>query len=121
MARRLMPADAQRYGPRVPTRATQSRRWSVRYENPRADNEWEPLANLLGTGEGDMTRFAIARREPLVVEWERFLGSVGARGFRPRTGATASRRSRALGPSSGPARCTSRWLRWRRPPPRRGR
>lgn len=50
------------------------------YENPRANNEWDALANLLGTGEGDMTRFAIARREPLVVEWERFLLAVREEG-----------------------------------------
>ncbi|MDP9406145.1 MAG: Gfo/Idh/MocA family oxidoreductase [Actinomycetota bacterium] len=50
------------------------------YDNPRADNEWDSLANLRGTGEGDVTRFAITRREPLVVEWERFLASVRGTG-----------------------------------------
>ncbi len=31
---------------------------------------------MRGTGEGDMLRYGIARREPLVVQWDRFLGAL---------------------------------------------
>jgi UDP-N-acetylglucosamine 3-dehydrogenase len=51
------------------------------YENPRVHIEWEALAVMRGTGEGNMTRFAIERREPLRVEWECFLAA--ARGDAP--------------------------------------
>ncbi len=43
------------------------------YENPRKSIEWDTLGVVRGTGEGDMTRFAIERREPLLVEWESFV------------------------------------------------
>jgi predicted dehydrogenase len=46
------------------------------YENPRGSIEWDTLAVVRGTGEGNMTRFAIDRREPLRVEWEAFLAAV---------------------------------------------
>jgi predicted dehydrogenase len=46
------------------------------YENPRGSIEWDALAVVRGTGEGNMTRFAIDRREPLRVEWEAFLAAV---------------------------------------------
>ena len=46
------------------------------YENPLGSIDWEALGIMRGTGEGDMTRFALARREPLVVEWEEFLEAV---------------------------------------------
>jgi UDP-N-acetylglucosamine 3-dehydrogenase len=43
------------------------------FENPRMATEWGALQGVRGTGEGDMVRFALARREPLAVEWESFL------------------------------------------------
>lgn len=46
------------------------------HENPRMRIEWDALAVMRGTGEGNMTRFAIDRREPLRVEWESFLAAV---------------------------------------------
>ncbi|MFP5369222.1 MAG: Gfo/Idh/MocA family oxidoreductase, partial [Actinomycetes bacterium] len=46
------------------------------YENPRVGIEWDALAVVRGTGEGNMTRFAIDRREPLRVQWEAFLAAV---------------------------------------------
>src|SRR3954462_8368523 len=46
------------------------------YENPPARVEWDALALVRGTGEGNMTRFALERREPLRQEWESFLAAV---------------------------------------------
>jgi len=46
------------------------------FENPRMATEWGALQGVRGTGEGDMIRFALSRREPLVVEWESFLGAL---------------------------------------------
>lgn len=46
------------------------------HENPRVGIEWDALAVMRGTGEGNMTRYAIDRREPLRVEWEAFLAAV---------------------------------------------
>ena len=43
------------------------------FENPRMATEWGALQGVRGTGEGDMIRFALPRREPLAVEWESFL------------------------------------------------
>jgi predicted dehydrogenase len=48
------------------------------YEHPTKANEWDALAGMRGGGEGDMTRFALERREPLRVEWEAFLDAVRA-------------------------------------------
>lgn len=46
------------------------------FENPRANIEWDTIAVMRGTGEGNMTRYAIERREPLRIEWESFLGAL---------------------------------------------
>jgi UDP-N-acetylglucosamine 3-dehydrogenase len=46
------------------------------YENPRANIEWDTIAVLRGTGEGDVTRYALERREPLRVEWESVLAAL---------------------------------------------
>ena len=46
------------------------------HENPRVGIEWDALAVVRGTGEGNMTRFAIDRREPLRREWEAFVAAV---------------------------------------------
>lgn len=48
----------------------------VFYENPRVATEWDALRGVRGSGEGDMVRFALARREPLALEWEAFLGAL---------------------------------------------
>ena len=46
------------------------------YAHPTKGNEWDALAGMRGGGEGDMTRYALQRREPLRVEWEAFLAAV---------------------------------------------
>ena len=46
------------------------------YENRVADTEWPALAVFRGVGEGDMTRFALNRREPLLVELEGFRDAI---------------------------------------------
>ena len=46
------------------------------YANGAVSTEWEAIRNFRGVSEGDVTRFAIARREPLVVEHERFRDAV---------------------------------------------
>lgn len=42
--------------------------------------EWETLRNFRGVSEGDVTRFAIPKREPLLVEHERFRDAVRGEG-----------------------------------------
>lgn len=47
------------------------------YEHPRRESTtWDALAGLRGAGEGNMTRFALVRREPLRQEWEAFVAAV---------------------------------------------
>jgi predicted dehydrogenase len=46
------------------------------FANGQVTTEWEGLRNFRGVSEGDMTRFAIAKREPLLVEHERFRDAV---------------------------------------------
>lgn len=46
------------------------------YANGAVSTEWEAIRNFRGVSEGDVTRFAIARREPLVVEHEHFRDAV---------------------------------------------
>jgi len=46
------------------------------YENPHANIQWEALGVVRGTGEGNMVRYALERREPLRVEWEAFLAAL---------------------------------------------
>jgi UDP-N-acetylglucosamine 3-dehydrogenase len=55
----------------------------VFFEHPTQATEWDALAGIRGGGEGDMIRFALDRREPLLVEWEAFLGAVRAGGPPP--------------------------------------
>jgi UDP-N-acetylglucosamine 3-dehydrogenase len=43
------------------------------YENPLAKIQWDALNVVRGTGEGNMVRFALERREPLRVQWEAFV------------------------------------------------
>jgi UDP-N-acetylglucosamine 3-dehydrogenase len=53
------------------------------FEHPRAAIEWEALGLVRGSDEGDMIRYAIPRREPLVVQWEAFLAAVRSGGPPP--------------------------------------
>jgi predicted dehydrogenase len=53
------------------------------YERPRAPIEWEALGVVRGSDEGDMIRYAISRREPLLVQWEAFLEAVRSGGPAP--------------------------------------
>jgi UDP-N-acetylglucosamine 3-dehydrogenase len=46
------------------------------HERPNKSIDWETLGVVRGTDEGDMIRYAIARREPLALEWEGFLSAV---------------------------------------------
>jgi UDP-N-acetylglucosamine 3-dehydrogenase len=46
------------------------------YANGAIDNEWDALRNFRGVAEGDMIRYAIRKREPLLVEHERFRDAV---------------------------------------------
>jgi UDP-N-acetylglucosamine 3-dehydrogenase len=50
------------------------------YANGAVTSEWETARNFRGVSEGDMTRFAIAKREPLLVEHERFRDAVAGKG-----------------------------------------
>lgn len=50
------------------------------HQHPRVDIEWDILRMVRGTGEGDTLRYGIARREPLVVQWERFLAALAGEG-----------------------------------------
>jgi UDP-N-acetylglucosamine 3-dehydrogenase len=57
------------------------------HQHPRVDIEWDILRMVRGTGEGDTLRYGIARREPLVVQWERFLAALAGEGQPAATGA----------------------------------
>jgi predicted dehydrogenase len=46
------------------------------YANEARDTEWEALRAFRGVSEGDMIRYAIPKREPLLVEHERFRDAV---------------------------------------------
>jgi predicted dehydrogenase len=46
------------------------------YANGAIDTEWEVLRAFRGVAEGDMIRYAIPKREPLLVEHERFRDAV---------------------------------------------
>lgn len=46
------------------------------YANAATVSEWDAIANFRGVSEGDVTRFAIPKREPLLVEHERFRDAV---------------------------------------------
>ncbi|RRR97688.1 Gfo/Idh/MocA family protein [Glycomyces terrestris] len=46
------------------------------YANGVEANEWEALSNFRGVSEGDMIRYAIRKREPLLVEHEQFRNAV---------------------------------------------
>lgn len=46
------------------------------YQNGTVQNTWDQAAVFRGVSEGDMTRFALARKEPLMAEHEAFRDSV---------------------------------------------
>jgi predicted dehydrogenase len=46
------------------------------YANGVVDTEWEAISNFRGVSEGDMIRYAIRKREPLLVEHETFRDAV---------------------------------------------
>jgi UDP-N-acetylglucosamine 3-dehydrogenase len=50
------------------------------YANGELSTEWEALRTFRGVSEGDMIRYAIPKREPLMVEHERFRDAVRAGG-----------------------------------------
>lgn len=56
------------------------------YGHPTEPTDWDTLANMRGAGEGDMIRYALPRREPLVVQWEAFLAAVDGNGEPRATG-----------------------------------
>lgn len=56
------------------------------YAHPTSATDWDALAGIRGGGEGDMTRFALDRREPLRVQWEGFLAAVRGEGPPPVSG-----------------------------------
>ena len=49
------------------------------YENGVVGSEWSATQSLRGVSEGDMTRYALSRREPLLVELEAFVDLVARR------------------------------------------
>ncbi|MDQ3785991.1 MAG: Gfo/Idh/MocA family oxidoreductase [Actinomycetota bacterium] len=51
------------------------------YANGVVTTEWDSVANFRGVSEGDVTRFAIQKREPLRVEHEKFRDAVLGRGM----------------------------------------
>jgi predicted dehydrogenase len=46
------------------------------YANAEIDSQWDQLAQLKGVSEGDMIRYAFAKREPLAVEHEAFRAAI---------------------------------------------
>ncbi|MCX6386226.1 MAG: Gfo/Idh/MocA family oxidoreductase [Solirubrobacterales bacterium] len=46
------------------------------YQHPTRATQWDQLAAIRGGGAGDMIGFELDRREPLVVQWEQFLGAL---------------------------------------------
>jgi UDP-N-acetylglucosamine 3-dehydrogenase len=50
------------------------------YSHPTEPTNWDILANMRGAGEGNMIRYALARREPLLVQWETFLPALNGIG-----------------------------------------
>jgi predicted dehydrogenase len=56
------------------------------YGHPTAATSWDTLANMRGAGEGDMIRYALGRREPLLVQWETYLAALSGSGAPAATG-----------------------------------
>ena len=56
------------------------------YEHPTSATDWAVLQNMRGAGEGNMVRYALRRREPIVVQWEAFLAALNGDGTPMATG-----------------------------------
>jgi len=52
----------------------------IHYENGVVASDWESVSNFRGVSEGRMVRFALTKREPLVVQLEGFRDCVLGRG-----------------------------------------
>ena len=72
------------------------------YHNGSVTSEWSSAQALRGVSEGDATRFALSRREPLLVELEAFCDLLA--GDDGRAGRDRSRR--AWRPSAARRRCS---------------
>lgn len=48
----------------------------IYFDNASIDSEWDVYANFRGPSEGDMTRYAFAKPEPLAVEHKHFLAAI---------------------------------------------
>lgn len=46
------------------------------YENGSVETTWEPVSNFRGVSEGDVVRYAFAKKEPLVAEHEAFRDAI---------------------------------------------
>jgi UDP-N-acetylglucosamine 3-dehydrogenase len=55
------------------------------HEHPRGEAEWDTLGVVRGANEGRTIRFGLDRREPLVIEHERFIDAVATGGPAPVT------------------------------------
>ena len=55
------------------------------HEHPRGEAEWDALGVVRGANEGRTIRFGLDRREPLVIEHERFIDAVATNGPAPVT------------------------------------
>ena len=69
------------------------------HEQPQNELEWEAIGVMRGANEGRMIRYALQRREPLLVEWERFVEAVASNGpapVPPAEGVLALRAARAI-------------------------
>ena len=53
------------------------------HEQPQSEPEWEAIGVMRGANEGRMIRYALERREPLLVEWERFIEALLSGGPAP--------------------------------------
>ncbi|MEX2195806.1 MAG: Gfo/Idh/MocA family oxidoreductase [Thermoleophilaceae bacterium] len=53
------------------------------HEQPQSELEWEAIGVMRGANEGRMIRYALERREPLLVEWESFVEAVVSGGPAP--------------------------------------
>src|SRR5207248_3227322 len=48
------------------------------YARAAVETRWEALETLRGSAEGDMTQYALERREPLQMQWESFIAALRA-------------------------------------------
>jgi predicted dehydrogenase len=60
------------------------------YERASGDSEWDTLGVMRGANEGRTIRFALDRREPLIIEHGRFIEAVTSDGPAPVSAAEAA-------------------------------